>query len=596
MQTGVGFTDHEGLHRTGFVHMNGRVYDPRIGRFLQPDPVVAAPHHSQGHNRYAYVANAPLSAVDPSGLVPVGGYVGRTGGTADYGALYGSLMNDLWSSLLMVRVVEAGWEAFHKRIRRKELRRLAELPNPNVTAEDRTRARMTLFAYDAKESDKLEHVIDGYTLIDYKELRNGLKLVLFDNGFDAVIAAAGSDELRDRPHNFKQGFGLGSSQYDDAMATAAEWAEPYATVHFTGHSLGGGLAMAMAAETGHYSAYTVFNSAGLHPNTVVAEEFAKLNGTHYYSSGRQRAHSRNGARQADLPWARGVASDEIAVQEHRVRAVNVLLLGLAVLAVAGCAASDAEVADDEMRELLDAMEDGEKRHSRELRAWSIDYMSLARMFPDEDLRALARAAGRGRVAKIDELVASGTDVNALGRSDATALWWALRRRNAEGFARLLEHGADPNLLIGGPHYEATTIMHEAAREEDPAFLAAALAHGGDPNVRTPDDQKTPLFKANGLTRPGETTALRMLLDSGAEVDAESSYGFTVAQLRADRPDLLYELLVRGADYDRATRHGRTLLGKFARHCALADRDRKAHCAKVRAWLNARNVEVPEYEP
>ena len=46
--------------------------------------------------RYAYVANAPLSATDPSGLVPVGGYVGRTGGVADYGALYGSVMNDLW--------------------------------------------------------------------------------------------------------------------------------------------------------------------------------------------------------------------------------------------------------------------------------------------------------------------------------------------------------------------------------------------------------------------------------------------------------------------------------------------------------------------
>ncbi|MYJ76066.1 MAG: RHS repeat-associated core domain-containing protein, partial [Gammaproteobacteria bacterium] len=93
-----GFTDHEGLHRTGFVHMNGRVFDPRIGRFLQPDPVVSAPDTAQGHNRYAYVGNAPLSATDPSGLVPVGGYVGRTGGNADYGPLFGSLMNDLWSA------------------------------------------------------------------------------------------------------------------------------------------------------------------------------------------------------------------------------------------------------------------------------------------------------------------------------------------------------------------------------------------------------------------------------------------------------------------------------------------------------------------
>ena len=40
----------------------------------------------------------------------------------------------------------------------------------------------------------------------------------------------------------------------------------------------------MAAKTKHYSAYTVFNSAGLHPATVGgAEEFAKLTGDHYHS-------------------------------------------------------------------------------------------------------------------------------------------------------------------------------------------------------------------------------------------------------------------------------------------------------------------------
>ena len=279
-----------------------------------------------------------------------------------------------------------------------------------------------------------------------------------------------------------------------------------------------------------------------------------------------------------------------------MRSVNKLAAGLALLAVSGCAVGDAEVSDDELRDLVDAMEDGQKRHDRELRDWSIDYMSLARMFPDEEMRALARAAGRGRVGRVDELVASGADVNGLGRSDGTALWWALRRRNLEGFTRLLEHGADPNRLIGGPHYEATTIMHEAAAEEDPAFLAAALRHGGDPNVRTPTDQKTPLFRANRGTQPGETTALRMLLDSGAEVDAESSHGFTVAQLRAGRPDLLYELLLRGADYNRAQRNGKTLLGEFARFCTRSEPYRKTYCAKVRDWLRSKNVEVPEHAP
>ncbi|MDE0658503.1 MAG: hypothetical protein F4029_06230 [Gammaproteobacteria bacterium] len=276
--------------------------------------------------------------------------------------------------------------------------------------------------------------------------------------------------------------------------------------------------------------------------------------------------------------------------------MNVLSAGLVLLAVAGCAVGDAQVSDDELRDLADAMEGGQKRHDRELRDWSIDYMSLARMFPDENLRALARAAGRGRVGRIDELVAAGADVDALGRSDGTALWWALRRLNLEGFTRLLEHGADPNLLIGGPHYEATTIMHEAAAKEDPGFLAAALRHGGNPNVRVPADGETPLFRANGLTPPGETTALRMLLENGAEVDAVDSYGFTVAQLRAGRPDLLFVLLLRGADYNRAQRNGKTLLGEFARFCTRSEPYRKTYCAKVRDWLRSKNVEVPEHVP
>jgi len=48
--------------------MNGRVYDPVIGRFLSPDPLVQSPENLQNFNRYSYVLNNPLSYIDPSGL------------------------------------------------------------------------------------------------------------------------------------------------------------------------------------------------------------------------------------------------------------------------------------------------------------------------------------------------------------------------------------------------------------------------------------------------------------------------------------------------------------------------------------------------
>jgi hypothetical protein len=49
--------------------MNGRIYDPTLGRFLQADPHIQAPKNSQSLNRYSYVLNNPLSYTDPSGYL-----------------------------------------------------------------------------------------------------------------------------------------------------------------------------------------------------------------------------------------------------------------------------------------------------------------------------------------------------------------------------------------------------------------------------------------------------------------------------------------------------------------------------------------------
>ncbi len=53
----------------GPVHMNGRIYDPLLGRFLSADLVVQFPNDLQSYNRYSYVQNNPLTYHDPSGHV-----------------------------------------------------------------------------------------------------------------------------------------------------------------------------------------------------------------------------------------------------------------------------------------------------------------------------------------------------------------------------------------------------------------------------------------------------------------------------------------------------------------------------------------------
>ncbi|HEX2920399.1 MAG TPA: RHS repeat-associated core domain-containing protein [Bacteroidales bacterium] len=62
-----GFTGHEHLEEFELINMNGRVYDPALGRFLSPDPYVQMPDLSQSFNRYSYCINNPLKYTDPSG-------------------------------------------------------------------------------------------------------------------------------------------------------------------------------------------------------------------------------------------------------------------------------------------------------------------------------------------------------------------------------------------------------------------------------------------------------------------------------------------------------------------------------------------------
>lgn len=67
-----GFTFHEMLDNIGLIHMNARVYDPVIGRFLSADPIIPSLADSQSVNSYSYVGNRPFSHTDPTGLYPDG--------------------------------------------------------------------------------------------------------------------------------------------------------------------------------------------------------------------------------------------------------------------------------------------------------------------------------------------------------------------------------------------------------------------------------------------------------------------------------------------------------------------------------------------
>lgn len=65
--TDRGYTGHEMLDEVGLIHMNGRLYDPAVSRFVSADPLIQAPTNLQSFNRYTYGWNNPLGGTDPSG-------------------------------------------------------------------------------------------------------------------------------------------------------------------------------------------------------------------------------------------------------------------------------------------------------------------------------------------------------------------------------------------------------------------------------------------------------------------------------------------------------------------------------------------------
>ncbi|MCX2783619.1 RHS repeat-associated core domain-containing protein [Microbulbifer thermotolerans] len=98
--TTKGFTGHEMVDALGVIHMNGRIYDPELGRFLQADPFIDGVGDTQGYNRYSYVKGNPLTLTDPTGYYSLDDffddvnkfldkYIGDNGGSFEIGITYG---------------------------------------------------------------------------------------------------------------------------------------------------------------------------------------------------------------------------------------------------------------------------------------------------------------------------------------------------------------------------------------------------------------------------------------------------------------------------------------------------------------------------
>ena len=250
-----GFTGQRTEGTIGLYDYGGRFYDPVAGRFVQPDPVIPDLYEPQALNPYAYVVNRPTTLVDPSGH----GYTLPSPG-----------------GLIRLKNLDAPGSAFPPRGYDPKSPSWGGVKTANYVA---TYAKLARGVSNPGYTGD-----DGFARIgDPYSDDTGMQAMLFGRGDERVLAFAGTDggSLANWSANLRQAFGLTSAQYATGIALAVSLSEG-GGVHFVGHSLGAGIAAASAIVTG--GSATIFNAAGVHPNTVRGFSMSRGSITHFQSS------------------------------------------------------------------------------------------------------------------------------------------------------------------------------------------------------------------------------------------------------------------------------------------------------------------------
>ena len=175
------------------------------------------------------------------------------------------------------------------------------------------------------------------------------------------------------------------------------------------------------------------------------------------------------------------------------------------------------------------------------------------------VQPISLAAENGNAAVVEALLDAGADPNASLRGGETALMTAARTGDAATIRALLVRGADPNARDG---FRGQTALMWAAARNNAAAVHALAELGADIHAQTVTAERAPggnrLFYAppptgfSALTfaaRGGHLDALRVLLETGADVNATLSDGqsaLVVAVANANW-QLADYMLDRGAD-------------------------------------------------
>jgi hypothetical protein len=188
-------------------------------------------------------------------------------------------------------------------------------------------------------------------------------------------------------------------------------------------------------------------------------------------------------------------------------------------------------------------------------------------FTDPQVIALCHAIEANDLAEMERLVKAGADVNAQGKGKMTPLMWAFPDNQLPRFKWLLEHGANPNVVVesdfntGHRTFPGDSVTHMACATPFPGYFDAVFDHGGDPNLRRTGEtgrDATPLFTVITTGGRNRKEKVQRLIAAGA--DMNTLCGGSTPPMKAagwfNQNDLVLMMLEAGADfrtYDRKDR-------------------------------------------
>lgn len=261
-----------------------------------------------------------------------------------------------------------------------------------------------------------------------------------------------------------------------------------------------------------------------------------------------------------------------------------------LLVMAGCS---------DVVQLSDLQPEGGSWHSKA--GWQAeDY------FSDPQVIALCRAIEADDLEEIDRLIAAGADVNAKGKGNMTPLLWAFPDNKLERFKRLLEHGADPNVItesdFGNPSafHPGDSVTHMAARTRFTRYFGSVMEHGGDANLTDRARNTTPIHSVIRAGLPDGKARIQLLIDKGADLNSFDSHGSTPAMAAVGwfgQYDIALMILNAGADPGIYQENNVQKLVHYVvrdeRRLSASSAEQRANYRSLVQWLAARGEAIEE---